>query len=261
MPYARRIRLDTPLLGWHELRLLSAAPGWSDEYRAETPRLMLPAAGWVECQRDGRRFVCDGISPLWLDAGTPYRIRQPLAGQRSTVLLLRVPVPAAAGLRPRLAPQALVALAHWSARLAQGRVPALALEESVLAIVDQGLGSGVPWSPHRGVERAREFLAAEPGSDATLAEIAAAAACSPFHLARAFRRRTGSSLHGYRTRLRMALALQRLREGEDRLALLAAELGYASHSHFSATFRRWHGATPVQLRAQLSTIPTAHHAR
>lgn len=261
MPYDRRIRFDGPLVAWHELRLLAEAARWSDEYRAETARLMVPGDGWVECERGGRRFACDRISPLWLPPAAPYRLRQPLAGQRSTVLVLHRPLPAPTEARPLLAPRAQLALARWSARLRRGSVEALALEEAVLAIVDESLGHGPARPPHRGVERARAFLAADPGGDATLSDIAAAAACSPFHLARAFRHATGLSLHGYRTRLRMSLALRRLGEGEDRLALLAAELGYASHSHFSATFRRWFGTTPAGLRQQLRTNPTAPPAR
>ena len=86
----------------------------------------------------------------------------------------------------------------------------------------------------------------------TLRDVADAACCSPFHLARSFRRHTGLSLHGYRQRLRLALALQRLEEGECDLAALAHELGYSSQSHLGSAFLRELGVTPAQARRALA---------
>ncbi len=74
-----------------------------------------------------------------------------------------------------------------------------------------------PALPHRGVERAREYLAAEPARNDTLADIARAVPVSPFHLARQFRQRAGCTLHGFRTRQRLLAALARLRQGEQNL--------------------------------------------
>ena len=134
-------------------------------------------------------------------------------------------------------------------------VPGLALEEALLALLHGALGDGAVKAGtglHRAVERARECLAAQPQDNASLAQIATLACCSPFHLARAFRRYTGTSLHAYRTRLRMVSALQRIEQGERQFAALAVELGYSSHSHFSATFARHFGCSPRQLRTNLT---------
>jgi AraC-like DNA-binding protein len=60
------------------------------------------------------------------------------------------------------------------------------------------------------------------------------------------------SLHGYRQRLRLAAALQRLEEGERDLAALAHDLGYSSQSHLGAVFRRELGVTPAQARLELA---------
>lgn len=86
----------------------------------------------------------------------------------------------------------------------------------------------------------------------TLHDVADAACCSPFHLARSFRKHTGLSLHGYRQRLRLAAALQRLEEGERELAALAHELGYSSQSHLGSAFVREIGVTPAQARRTLA---------
>jgi AraC-like DNA-binding protein len=97
----------------------------------------------------------------------------------------------------------------------------------------------------------REVLLADPTADVGLAELATHAGCSPFHLSRLFRRACGSSLVVYRTRLRIALALDRLAHGADNLAALASELGFSHQSHFGATFRRHVGLTPRAARATL----------
>ena len=53
--------------------------------------------------------------------------------------------------------------------------------------------------------------ALEPIDAQKLSELAQNLDASPFHLARLFRRHTGLSLHGYRTRVRLLSALERPR--------------------------------------------------
>lgn len=268
MPYRRTIRYESPLFAWHELELTEPAPQWSSAYRPETPRLMVPGSRWVEAEQRGARFVCDALSPLWLTPAQPYRMRQPFAGQRSVVLIFGsaaaadqdpqegatgAPPP---GARPRLGPRAQWTLARCRAALDAGAPDRLAMDEAVLGLWPAALADPVAEDadvrPHRAVERARELIAADPAADLSLQDLADAAACSPFHLARRFRRATGIGLHAYRTRLRMAQALRRLADGEEALIQLALDLGYASHSHFSAAFRACYGLSPSRARELLS---------
>ena len=106
--------------------------------------------------------------------------------------------------------------------------------------------------PRDRIERVRALLAAAPDRRWRLDELARAVHCSPFHLARQFRAFTGSSIATYLLRLRLALALQRLAEGEADLAGLAADLGFASHSHFGARFRSVFGMSPGSVRDSLT---------
>ena len=98
------------------------------------------------------------------------------------------------------------------------------------------------------VDRAREVLAGCPGSSHRLTDLAEGLGVSVFHFARLFRAETTLSVHQYLLRLRMARALQRLSCSEVDLSRLALEIGFSSHSHFSATFHKQFGASPAQVR-------------
>ena len=259
MPYKRSVRFETALLSWHDVTLLEPAPQWSATYRVASPRLLVPLTRWVECAVSGRRFVCDSVRPLWLTPDDAYCMRQPWLGQRSVVLILNPALPCHVTQRPVLPAHSPLLLAQWALALGSGDVEVLAAEEHLLEFVQSVLQQEErPTAKvHRAVERAREYLATQPQANDTLSEIAAIAHCSAFHLARQFRRHNGISLHGYRTRLRMAMAIQRIAQGERNFSGLAADLGYSSHSHFTATFRRTFGAPPHQVRTNLTA--TAHH--
>jgi len=58
---------------------------------------------------------------------------------------------------------------------------------------------------------------------------------------------TGASLHQYRDQLRLHAALNRLEGGQD-LTTIGLDVGYSSHSHFTAAFRRTFGHPPSRLR-------------
>lgn len=98
------------------------------------------------------------------------------------------------------------------------------------------------------VRAVRLCLAAEPGCREGLDALAASVQWSRFQLSRAFRRDTRRTVHAYREQLRMALALERLRDPAADLAELAVSLGYAHHSHFTARFRGRFGLTPSAWR-------------
>ena len=107
---------------------------------------------------------------------------------------------------------------------------------------------------HRRTRRAlaaavEKVIIAAPNAPHRIHDVAAGFGVSPFHLSRVFRAETGISLHQYLLRLRMNQALSRLHAGEPHLSRLALDLGFSSHSHFSATFRRHFGESPHQVRA------------
>jgi AraC-like DNA-binding protein len=145
------------------------------------------------------------------------------------------------------------------AALAAGALDTTGAEETVLAIIRAVAGdfhlaraeSRLSKTGRRRIERAREFIAARPHEDHGVAVIASVAATSPFHLARLFKRYTGMTIRGYRLRLRLAAALDRIAEGERDLSLLAAELGFSHQSHLTSAFRQQFGTPPGALRERL----------
>jgi AraC-like DNA-binding protein len=97
---------------------------------------------------------------------------------------------------------------------------------------------------------AREALVAD--RDLSLPELARLLADSPHHLSRIFHAATGATISRYRVRLRVRDALDRLAGGEHDLARLAADTGFADHSHLCRSVRGETGHTPSAL-AQLLT--------
>ena len=98
------------------------------------------------------------------------------------------------------------------------------------------------------IERTKEALAARPGDDWSLRRLAQIVSGSPFHLTRLFREHVGVPVHQYLLRRRLAIALERVQQGERDLSTLALALGFSSHSHFATAFRRVYGFPPSVYR-------------
>ena len=96
----------------------------------------------------------------------------------------------------------------------------------------------------------REALTECP--DRSLPDLALSASTSPHHLSRAFREVVGHTISRHRLRLRTRAALERLGQGEENLARLAADVGFADQSHLCRVIRDETGCTPAVLRRALS---------
>ena len=87
------------------------------------------------------------------------------------------------------------------------------------------------------------MLASDLARRWTLAEIAAEVRGSPVYLTQVFQQVEGLPLYRYQLRLRLARALDLLAQYDD-LTALSLDLGFSSHSHFSAAFRQAYGRSP-----------------
>ena len=97
------------------------------------------------------------------------------------------------------------------------------------------------------VEAVKQRIATQYWTNQSLDSLARLAHCSAGQLARIFPALTGFSIHGYQQHIRLRVSLQLLRESPFDLCMVAAQLGFASHSHFSTVFRRQFGISPSEF--------------
>jgi len=247
--------------------------------------VVIPRRGAFAKHVGRRAFVADANQIVFFNAKEPYRVSHPIDGGDDCTILRfgpdalvdafarrvpgvrehpEAPFPRSHAVSPSALPLHLQSLRRG---LARGTVDALAAEEISFAMLDAIVESAAdvtPRSPGRRKEATRRAHArltmdaktvlcdrfAEP---LTLEDVARAVECSACHLARVFRRHAGLPLHRYLNRLRLRVALERLTDGADDLTLLALQLGFSSHAHFSDAFRREFATTPSDFRQALPT--------
>lgn len=150
-------------------------------------------------------------------------------------------------------PQAQRTVAQLRHALARDRMETLEAETLALSLVRRSLG---PRTSHRAAatygrrklsDRTKLLLAADPGRRWTLGGIAGEVGVSPVYLTQVFAQTEGVPLYRYQLRLRMARALDLLGDYGD-LTALALDLGFSSHSHFTAAFRQHYGQSPAAFR-------------
>jgi AraC-like DNA-binding protein len=100
------------------------------------------------------------------------------------------------------------------------------------------------------VERTKLLLSTDLARRWSLADIGTEIGVSPVYLTQVFQQLEGTPLSRYQLRLRLARALELLSTSPD-LAALSMDLGFSSHSHFSAAFRQAYGRTPAQFQRSL----------
>lgn len=135
-------------------------------------------------------------------------------------------------------------------------------EEACLAVAEAALHTALTGQPPKSRDASRndqriaadvqELMADRFAEPLTLVDIGQAVNVSRFHLARAFRRHTSTTIHGYRTSLRLRAAADLLVDsnGSD-LSTIAHLTGFASHSHLTDAFRRYFGVPPSLAREGL----------
>jgi AraC family transcriptional regulator len=237
----------------------------SREECSTATHLVFPYRG-VYLRHVGRQqAVADANHVLFFNATEGYQVSHPAhGGDRNLVVipaqeLLRELTPApmlvASGtLRFRQQHQPIDAatqsqVAALRHRLAAGVLEELAAETVLLALISRTLGLRTPHAPRvtparrHLVDRVKLLLQGDLARRWRLADIAVETGGSPVYLTQLFQKAEGLPLHRYHLRLRLARALDLLPQRTD-LTALALELGFSSHSHFTAAFRQAYGQTP-----------------
>jgi AraC-like DNA-binding protein len=215
--------------------------------------------------------VADANHVLFFNEGQGYQVSHPVAGGDAS-LVLSVSEPTLRELAPRelvcegttfafnqqhlridARAQALVMLLKHS--LQQGTIEPLEAEGLALTLVTRAMGPrtarapGATYARRRLVDRVKVLLAGDLSRRWTLADIAAEIGGSAVYLTQVFQQVEGMPLYRYHLRLRLARALDLIAGRED-LSGLAQDLGFSSHSHFSAAFKQAYAVTPAEFRTQ-----------
>ncbi len=260
------------------------APG--AEEQAPAHRIVFVRRGIFQKQVGSREVVADSNQALFFNRNEPYRVAHPVDGGDDCTVFEFEPAlvcECVAEMQPRVVERperpfefthtpigpALYWLQQRLRTAAQaGGGDALAAEELALDLLAGLVGAayharGVsrPRSRRRGTSMAHRALVVATqtrlaqcfADKLTVPELARLVHSSPFHLTRVFRAATGMAIHEYRNHLRLRQALVRITDGEEDLARLALELGYASHSHLTDAFRRAFGVSPSVCRQQANS--------
>jgi AraC family transcriptional regulator len=268
-----KVIFDSPLVRVTDIVCRHPRGGCGCERGGERTHLTLLRRGGFGYHVHGEVHVGDPAVALLHRAGDSYRISHPfdggdecsgfeVASEHEEELFGRR-VARRADISHPVTPRDQFRHHALHAALRHGGHDALWIEETAAALcgsilrgtVDTGGAKELSPAAWRLARRAQEALLADPADGAGLAALAAQVGCSPFHLARVFRRARGISLADYRMHLRITMALGRLAQGAHNLAELACDLGFSHHSHFSAAFHRCVGMTPSAARGQLARLP------
>jgi len=100
------------------------------------------------------------------------------------------------------------------------------------------------------LRRVQLFVEANLGRAIHLHDLAARAALSPYHFARAFKTSAGTTPRSYVEQRRIEKAKRLLTESSQPLAQVAMDVGFGTQSRLTSTFKRRTGFTPGEYRRQ-----------
>jgi AraC-like DNA-binding protein len=261
--------LETPTVTIRDVYCLGSCRHQGAEECTATTQQVFPYRGVFVRHLGSDQAVAEANQVLFFNATEGYRVSHPVPGGDAslTVIIsesvLREMAPrtllrdgatlAFLQQRLRIDPraQALVAMLRHSLR--EKLAEPLEAESLALTLVQRALGprtthaAGATVGRQRLVDRAKLVLASDLTRRWTLAEIAVEVRGSPVYLTQVFQQVEGVPLYRYHLRLRLARALDLLAQYDD-LTALSLDLGFSSHSHFSAAFREAYGRSPSEFR-------------
>lgn len=266
---AVKLHLDTATANVREIVCSGGCRHRSAVECAQTTYLVFPYRGVYVRHVGGNDSVAESNQVLFFNAGEEYRISHPVEGGDACLsvgvaeqwldeLAPRRHMRDRAGLtfrRQRLRidarAQALVATLRYG--LDRNVAEPLEAETLTLTLVRRALGertshaAGASVGRQKLVDRAKLLLSSDPTRRWTLGEVGAAVGVSPVYLTQVFQQVEGLPLYRYQLRLRLACALDMLGRYDD-LTRLSMDVGFSSHSHFTAAFRQAYGRTPAEFQ-------------
>jgi len=264
-----RSLLKTPTLAIRDVRCSGGCQHKSPAECATGLHLVFPYRGAFIRHVGVRGTVAEVSQLVFFNEDEEYNISHPVGGgdgclsiavDPASIRELAAPGQLAAGPATRFRnshrgidaqAQMLVALLRHG--LSRGAIDALEAETLALALIRRSLGESTSherattYGREKLVDRTKMLLAADPGRRWTLATIAREVGVSPVYLTQVFAQAEGIPLYRYQTKLRLARALELLGDSHS-LTTLALDLGFSSHSHFTAAFRKFYGHSPAAFQ-------------
>jgi AraC-like DNA-binding protein len=267
--FSINVILKSPAITIRDVYCRGTCRHQSPEECATATELVFPYRGVYVRHLAADQAVAEANQVLFFNAGEPYRVSHPVPGGDASLSLaiaesLLHEITPAESLRERTKlafrrqrlrtdarTQALVALLRHSLR--QQIAEPLEAESLALTLIQRALGprtTHVPASTigrQRLVDRVKLVIASDLTRRWTLSEIASEVRGSPVYLTQVFQQVEGLPLYRYQLHLRLARALDLLGSYDD-LTSLSLDLGFSSHSHFSAAFRDLYGRSPSEFK-------------
>lgn len=264
-----RSLLASPTVTVRDTQCRGSCKEMGTEEFTSTTQLVFPYRGVYVRHVGHHQAVAEANQVLFFNAAEGYRVSHPVSGGDGSLTLviseslLRELTPVGllhenatlAFRRQRLRidarTQVLVALLRHC--LQQRIAEPLEAETLALTLVQRAVGprtthaAGASVGRQKLVDRAKLVLASDLARRWMLAEIAAEVRVSPVYLTQVFQQVEGLPLYQYQLRMRLARALDLLARYDD-LSTLALDLGFSSHSHFSAAFRQHYGCAPSDFK-------------
>jgi len=261
--------LKTPTVAIHDVCCQGSRREQSAEECTATTQVVFPYRGVYVRHLGQDQAVAEANQVLFFNNTEEYRVSHPVPGGDASLTLV-IAESQLRELAPRMLlrdgaklafrqqrlridarAQVLVALLRHSLR--EKIAEPLEAEILALTLVQRALGprtthtAGASVGRQRLVDRVKLVLSSDLARRWTLAEIAAEVRGSPVYLTQVFQQVEGLPLYRYQLRLRLARALDLLGQYDD-LTGLSLDLGFSSHSHFSASFRQMYGRSPSEFR-------------
>jgi AraC-like DNA-binding protein len=236
---------------------------WYIQHEGEAAFLASPLVSPV--YNDGQRYVRrpltagngSGARSDWIALASPAEVADLVAAfDPAVVERPRRPLPFSCAPAPRRT--------YWRQRwlvdrlLAAPPIDGLQVEEEAFAIFADVVRAGfedlpttrprrVPHADREIYEAACAVLVRRFREPLLLADLSSELSVSVSRLCQVFRGR-GDSVHRTLVELRLRAALEPVLDGDGDLTGVALDLGFSSHSHFTAAFRRAFRMTPSQAR-------------
>jgi AraC family transcriptional regulator len=264
-----QLLLKTPIVSVRDVRCRGTCRHKSAEECASATHLVFPYRGAYVRHLGRDEAVAETSQVLFFNSGDSYQVSHPVRGGDACVdlvvdeallrelaprdLLRASPMLAFRKQRLRIDPRAQVLVALLRHSLREGIAEPLEAESLALTLVRRAFvararpAKAARVGRQRLVDRIKLVLASDLSRRWTLADIAAEVGGSAVYLTQVFQQVEGLPLYRYQLGLRLARALDLLAQYED-LSALSADLGFSSHSHFSAAFLRTYGRSPSEFR-------------